>query len=68
MSRRTCQIFIAQRGGYSYEEVAAAFVIKPRTVEKHVAIATSALTEMMPHALMSAQLPADEQAVNEWPF
>ena len=47
MSRRTCQIFIAQRGGYSYEEVAAAFAIKPRTVEKHVALATSALMEMM---------------------
>lgn len=51
MSGRTCQIFIAQRGGYSYEEVAAAFAIKPRTVEKHVAAATSALTEMIPHAL-----------------
>jgi len=48
MSRRTCQIYIAQRGGYSHEEVAAAFAIKPRTVEKHVALATSALTEMMP--------------------
>lgn len=47
MSRRTCQIFIAQRGGYSYEEVAAAFAIKPRTVEKHVAIATSTLIELL---------------------
>ena len=52
LSPRTCQIFIAQRGGYSYEEVAAAFVIKPRTVEKHVALATTALTEMM-HVLLS---------------
>jgi len=48
MSRRTCQIFIAQRCGYSHEELAAAFAIKPRTVEKHVALATSVLTEMMP--------------------
>jgi RNA polymerase sigma-70 factor (ECF subfamily) len=48
MSQRTCQIFIAQRSGYSYEEVGVAFAIKPRTVEKHVAIATSALMEMMP--------------------
>ena len=48
MSRRTCQIFIAQRAGYSYEEVAAAFAIKPRTVEKHVTVATSALMQMMP--------------------
>lgn len=47
MSRRTCQIFIAQRGGYSYEEVATAFAIKPRTVEKHVAIATSTLIELL---------------------
>lgn len=48
MSPRTCQIFIAQRGGYSYEEVAAAFAIKPRTVEKHVATATCTLSELMP--------------------
>lgn len=50
VSGRTCQIFIAQRGGYSYEEVAAAFAIKPRTVEKHIAHATSTLGEMMPAA------------------
>jgi len=47
MSRRTCQIFIAQRGGYSYEEVAVAFAIKPRTVEKHVANATSTLIDLL---------------------
>ena len=45
---RECQIFVAQRGGYSYEEIAAAFALKPRTVEKHVATATQALTESMP--------------------
>ena len=48
VSPRTCQIFIAQRGGYSYEEIAAAFMVRPRTVEKHVASAVLALQEMMP--------------------
>src|SRR6185437_5705034 len=48
ISPRTCQIFIAQRGGYSYEEIATAFGVKPRTVEKHVATALLALQEMMP--------------------
>jgi len=46
VSPRTCQIFIAQRGGYSYGEIAAAFAIKPRTVEKHLASAMLALQEM----------------------
>lgn len=57
MSPRTCQIFIAQRGGYSHEEVAAGFAIKPRTVEKHVASATSALAEMMPDTTLGVPLP-----------
>jgi RNA polymerase sigma factor (sigma-70 family) len=57
MNRRTCQIFIVQRGGYSYEEVAAAFAIKPRTVEKYVALATTALTEMMPALSSGVRLP-----------
>lgn len=48
VSPRTCQIFLAQRGGYSYEEIAAAFAVKPRTVEKHVASAALLLEEMMP--------------------
>ncbi len=48
VSPRTCQIFIAQRGGYSYQEIAGAFAVKPRTVDKHVAAAMQALTEMMP--------------------
>lgn len=47
VSPRTCQIFIAQRVGYSYEEVATAFSIKPRTVDKHVTCAVQTLTEMM---------------------
>jgi RNA polymerase sigma-70 factor (ECF subfamily) len=50
VSRRTCQIFIAQRSGYSYEEIASAFAVKPRTIEKHVASAMVALQEMMPAA------------------
>ena len=48
ISPRTCQIFIAQRGGYSYEEIATAFGVKPRTIEKHVASAMLALRELMP--------------------
>ena len=36
ISQRTCQIFLMQRGGYKYEEIASVFAIKPRTVEKHV--------------------------------
>lgn len=48
VSARTCQIFIAQRGGYSYEEIATAFAVKPRTVEKHVAAAMLVLDEMIP--------------------
>lgn len=48
VSPRTCQIFIAQRGGYSYEEIAAAFAIKARTVEKHVAAAMLALEQTLP--------------------
>jgi len=46
-STRTCQIFIAHRGGYTYEEVAAAFAIRPRTVEKHIATAEELLLEHM---------------------
>ena len=49
-SMRTCQIFVAQRGGYSYEEIAVAFAVKPRTVEKHLASAILMLREMMPAA------------------
>lgn len=48
VSRRTCQIFIAQRGGYSYEEIASAFAVRPRTVEKHVTSAVLALQELLP--------------------
>lgn len=58
VSPRMCQIFIAQRGGYSYEEIAAAFAVKPRTVEKHVAAAVLALEEMMP-AAFAKDTPGD---------
>lgn len=47
-SERVCRIFIAQRMGYSYEEIGTAFGIMPRTVERHVASATSTLRELMP--------------------
>lgn len=53
VSPRTCQIFIAQRGGYSYEEIADAYAIKPRTVEKHVVSAGVILAEWMPGRLAS---------------
>lgn len=46
VSRRTCQIFIAQRAGYSYGEIAAAFAIRRPTVDKHVATATLKVTDM----------------------
>ena len=69
MSRRTCQIFIAQRGGYSYEDIAAVFAVKPRTVEKHVALATSTLTEMMPLSFApSARLPRERKRADEYSF
>lgn len=45
ISERTCQIFLMQRGGYTYEEIGNAFVIKPRTVEKHVKTAMLEIEE-----------------------
>lgn len=53
VSPRTCQIFITHRGGYSYQEIGAAYAIKPRTVEKHVVSAGLILTEMMPGSFAS---------------
>ena len=50
VSDRMCRIFLAQRMGYSHDEIATAFGIMPRTVEKHVVSAGSALKEMMPAA------------------
>jgi DNA-binding NarL/FixJ family response regulator len=37
VSERTCQIFLAQRAGYSYEEIATDLGISVRTVQKHIA-------------------------------
>ena len=45
ISERTCQIFLMQRSGYKYEEIASAYFIRPRTVEKHVNIAVLELEE-----------------------
>jgi RNA polymerase sigma factor (sigma-70 family) len=50
VSERVCRIFIAQRMGYSHDEIGTAFGIMPRTVEKHVVSAGSALRKMMPAA------------------
>ena len=43
VSHRTCQIFLAHRAGYSYDEIAAAFSVSHRTVQKHIARATALL-------------------------
>lgn len=56
-STRTCQMFIAQRGGYSYGEVASAFAVKERTVEKHVAAATSMLQEFDVGVVRTRSMP-----------
>jgi RNA polymerase sigma-70 factor (ECF subfamily) len=45
VSERTCQIFLAQRAGYSYEEIATDLGITPRTVQKHIARAMFLLVE-----------------------
>lgn len=52
VSERMSRIFIAQGMGYSHDEIATAFGIMPRTVEKHVVSARSALREMMPAAFV----------------
>jgi RNA polymerase sigma factor (sigma-70 family) len=46
VSERTCQIFLAQRAGYSYEEIAADLGISLRTVQKHMARAMFLLIGM----------------------
>jgi RNA polymerase sigma factor (sigma-70 family) len=37
VSEQTCRIFLAQRLGYSYEEIASELQISQRTVQKHIA-------------------------------
>jgi RNA polymerase sigma factor (sigma-70 family) len=43
VSRRTSEVFLAHRAGFSYEEVAAELGISTRTVKKHIARAKSML-------------------------
>jgi RNA polymerase sigma factor (sigma-70 family) len=57
VSERVCRIFLAQRMGYSYEELGTAFGIMPRTVERHVASAMSTLREMMPEVFVKGAQP-----------
>ena len=40
VSCRTCQIFLAHRSGYSYQEIAREFGISHRTIQKHISRAT----------------------------
>lgn len=40
VSERTCQIFVAHRAGFSYEEIGEEFGISKRTVQKHIVRAT----------------------------
>ena len=46
VSERTCEIFLAHRAGYSYEEIAADLKISQRTVQKHIARAVFLLIRM----------------------
>ena len=40
VSERTCQIFLAHRAGFSYDEIGYEFGISGRTVQKHIVRAT----------------------------
>jgi len=46
VSERTCEIFLAHRAGYSYEEIASDLGIGQRTVQKHIARAVFLLIRM----------------------
>ena len=46
VSERTCEIFLAHRAGYSYDEIAADLEISQRTVQKHIARAMFLLIRM----------------------
>lgn len=46
VSERTCEIFLAHRAGYTYDEIAADLNITQRTVQKHIARATFLLIRM----------------------
>lgn len=43
VSRRTAEVFLAHRAGFSYEEIASELGISTRTVKKHIARAISML-------------------------
>jgi RNA polymerase sigma-70 factor (ECF subfamily) len=43
VSRRTSEVFLAHRAGFSYEEIASELGISTRTVKKHIARAISML-------------------------
>ena len=46
VSERTCEVFLAHRAGYSYEEIAGDLDISQRTVQKHIARAVFLLIRM----------------------
>jgi len=46
VSERTCEIFLAHRAGYTYDEIAADLAISQRTVQKHIARAVFLLIRM----------------------
>ena len=46
VSERTCEVFLAHRAGYSYDEIAAELDISQRTVQKHIARAVFLLIRM----------------------
>jgi RNA polymerase sigma factor (sigma-70 family) len=46
VSERTCEIFLAHRAGYSYDEIATDLAISQRTVQKHIARAVFLLIRM----------------------
>lgn len=52
ISARTAQIFLAQRAGYRYDELASAFSVRPRTIEKHVDRGATAIEEWLNHGTL----------------
>ncbi|MDB6009720.1 MAG: polymerase sigma-70 factor, subfamily, partial [Gammaproteobacteria bacterium] len=46
VSERTCEVFLAHRAGYSYDEIATDLDISQRTVQKHIARAVFLLVRM----------------------
>jgi RNA polymerase sigma factor (sigma-70 family) len=48
-SQRTCEIFLAHRAGFRYEEIAQERGVSTRTVKKHIARAVSMLSHAHSH-------------------